>query len=99
MEFLLSNILGHKDVLSKLITKLCEPLEETVIATLTLETEIKSIFYNTILELQVTIKDIRNKAKIDKYIAEKKKEIIDPQFKKIDSKKMFSISDRILIYG
>ena len=66
MESLLSKKLGHADGLSRLIPKPCEPFEETVIATLRLETEIKSVLCNTKRELPVTIEEIRNKAKIDK---------------------------------
>ena len=54
---------------------------------------------NTIQELPVTIKEIRNKAKIGKYITLEKKQIINLQFKKIDSEKIFSICDRILMYS
>ena len=53
---------------------------------------------NTIRELPVAIQENRDKAKIDKYITEKKKQIIDQRYKKIDGEKMFSICDRILMY-
>ena len=43
MEFLLSKRLGHADGLSRLIPKLCESLEENVIATPRLEIEINRV--------------------------------------------------------
>ena len=96
-ELLPSKRLGHADWLCRLIPKQCEPLEESVIATLRLE--IKSVLCNTIRELFVTIEEIQNKAKIDKYITEKQKQIIDQQYKKIDGEKIFSICNGIFMYG
>ena len=55
IELLLSKRLGHADSLSRLIPKLYEPLEETVITTLRLEIEIKSMLCNTIEKLPMTI--------------------------------------------
>ena len=65
-EFLPSNRLGHVDGLYRLILKLWEPLKEIVI-----EIEIKSMLCNTIQELPMTINEIKNKAKINKYITKK----------------------------
>ena len=95
MEFHQSKKSGYMYALSRLIPKPCEPLEETVIATLRLEIEIKSVLCNTIRKLSVTIEEIRNKAKLDKCIIEEKKQIIDRQYKKIDGEKIFSNCDRI----
>ena len=53
MELLLLKSLGHADGLSRLIPKLCDPLEDSVIATLTLQIEIKSVLCNTIRKLPV----------------------------------------------
>ena len=80
MEFFSSKRLGQAYWLSRLIHKLWEPLEETKTETLRLEIEIKWVLCNTIRELPVTINVIRNKAKIDKYLTEKKEKIIDQQF-------------------
>ena len=57
--------------------------------------EIKSVF--CIHELPVTIEEIRNKAKIDKYTTEKKKQTIDQQYKKINEEKIFP-SEGIFMY-
>ncbi len=70
-----------------------------MIIILRLEIEVKSMLCDTIQELPVTFMEIRNKAKIDKYITEKKKQIIDQQYKKIDGEKIFTIYEGILMYG
>ena len=61
-----------------------------MIATLRIEIEIKGLISNNIRELPVIIEEFRNKAKIDKYITEKKK--------KVDGEKIFSC-DGILMLG
>ena len=66
----------HADGLSRLIPKIREPLEETVIASLSLEMDIKNVLYNTVKELPVTLEGITVKAKFDKFIKEKK-EVMD----------------------
>lgn len=73
MEFLLSKRLGHADELSKLIPRLCDPLEESVTAAL----REKSVTCSNIRELPVTLKEIWNKETIEKYITEKKKQILN----------------------
>ena len=90
--------LKHSERLSRLIPKPYESLEEIGIKIKRLKIEIKSVLCNTIWELAVTIQEISNKAKIDKCIIEKKKEIIDLLYRKIESEKLFSICDRILMY-
>lgn len=61
MEFLPSKKLSHVDGLSRLILKFCEPLEDTVIATIRAENEIKNVLCNTATELPVTLEQIRVK--------------------------------------
>ena len=77
MEFLPPKRLRYANGLSRLILKLCQPLEKTAIATRSLKNKIKSVLCNTIQELPVTIEEIRNKAKMDKYMTEKRKQIND----------------------
>ena len=89
MEFLPSKMLDHADELSRLIPKSCESWEITVTATLRFEIEIKSVIFNLIRELPMTIEEIRNKEKIDKNITDKKKQIIDQQYKNIDGEEIF----------
>ena len=82
MEFLSLKRLEYADGLSRLISELCKPFEETVIATQWLERETKSVL----------CKKVRKKSKKDKYIIEKKKQIINQQYKKIKSQKIFFLS-------
>lgn len=79
MEFLPSKRLGHADSLSRLIPKLCDPLEETLIAALRREMKIKSLLCNTTPELPVTLEEISIKEKID---TKKKKQISSQHYKK-----------------
>ena len=99
MEFLPSKKIAHADGLSRLIPKLSEPLEETVIAALSTEMEIKQVLCNTVKELPVTLEEIKFKAKFDKFITEKKKEIMGQINNKSDQDKIFSICDGVLLYG
>ena len=71
MEFLLSKEIGYADRLLRRTPKLSESLKETIIAALSTEMEIKNILYNTVKELPVTLKEIRFKAKFDKFIVQK----------------------------
>ena len=67
MEFLSSKKMPHTDGLSRFIPKIREPLEETVIASLSSEMDIKNVLYNTMKELPVTLEEIMFKAKFDKF--------------------------------
>ena len=69
MEFLQSSELCHADRLSRLFPQNSEPLEDTVIASLQEEIEIK----NTVPELPVTLEEIKNKVLNDNFIVEMKK--------------------------
>ena len=71
MKFLLSNEIAHADGLSKLIQNKTEPLEETVIASLKSEMDVKYVFFNT--ELPATQEEIKFKTKFDKFINQTKK--------------------------
>ena len=66
MEFLRYKEIGHADGLLRLILKQSEPFEETVIAALSTEMEIKkNVLCNTPKELPVTFEEIRFKAEFD----------------------------------
>lgn len=56
-----SKKIDHTDYLSRLVSKNVEPLEDSVIATLKIEKEIKNIMCNIIQKLPVTAEDIQNK--------------------------------------
>ena len=59
MEFLSSKKLRHSDVLSRLIPKFSEPLEDTAIAALRDEKELSVLLCNSIGELPVTLENIK----------------------------------------
>ncbi len=59
--------------LIQLIPKTRERLEETVIASLRSEMDIKYVLYNIVKELPVTLEKIRYKAKFDKFITQAKR--------------------------
>ena len=59
MEYIPSKELEHADGLPRLITKFTKPFEDTVIALLRLENEIKNILFNTVSELPITLDKIR----------------------------------------
>ena len=94
MELLSSKKIPHADGLSGLIPKIREPLEETVIASLSSEMDIKNVLYNTVKELSATLEEIRFKTKFDKFIIEKKNEMMD---QKNNGNYIFSICNGILL--
>ena len=77
MEFLLSQKLGHADGLSRLIPKMREPLEDTVIASLRTESIMSTILCNTVRELPVTLEEIRKEAAKDEFITQIKERIMN----------------------
>ena len=72
-----SKELGHADGLSSLIPKFNEPFEDTVIALLRSENEIKNVLFNTISEQPVTFEKIRIEAKNDNFILKITKQVIN----------------------
>ena len=67
--------------MSRLIPKIREPLEETVIASLSSEMDIKNVLYNTIKEQLVTLEETRFKVRFDKFIRERKEWDYGPEEK------------------
>ena len=59
MEFLPSKEMVHADGLSRLIPKNTEPLEETAIASLRSEMDVKYILFNIVKELPVKLEGIK----------------------------------------
>ena len=59
--------------------------------------DIKYVLYNTVKELPVTWEEMRFEGKFDKFITEKKNKIMDQ--KKNKGNNIFSICNRILLYG
>ena len=68
MEFLPSKKLSYADGLSCLIPKFSEPLEDTVIASIKTENEIKNVLHNTARELPIILEQIRLKLRNDDFI-------------------------------
>ena len=68
MEFLLSLKISHANGLSRLITKHTKPLEDTVIASLQAEVEVKNKLCDTVRDLLVILREIKEKAFDDDFI-------------------------------
>ena len=97
MKFLPSKEIAHANGLSILITKNTEPLEETVIASLRSEMDIKYILFNAIIkEIPVTLEEIKSMTKFDKFINQTKKELMN---QKIKTNNIFSMCNSILRMG
>ena len=75
LEYLPTNKIGHADGLFRLIPNQCQPLEDSVIAALRSNCEIKSIIENTVRDLPVTLSEIRSEAIEDDFINEIKQKI------------------------
>ena len=75
MDFLSSQKLGHTDGLSRLIPKMREPLEDTVIASLHTESIMSTVLCNTVRELPVALEEIRKEAAKDEFITQIKERI------------------------
>ena len=95
MEFLPSKEIAHADGLSRLIPKNTELLEETVIAWLRSEIDVKYFLFNTVKELPVTLEEIEFKIKFDKFINQTKKELMN---QKVKTNNIFSTWNGILMY-
>ena len=70
-----SKKIAHADGLSRLILDNAELLEETVIAALKQEQELKEVLINTVSELPVTLVEIKKAAKMDTYIINMNKQV------------------------
>ena len=96
MEFLSLKEIAHADGLSRLILKNTEPLEETVIASLKSDMDVKYVLFNTVQELSVTLGEMKFKTKFDKFINQTKKELMN---QKVKTNSIFSTCNGILMYG
>ena len=65
MEYIPSKKFGHAHGLSRLFPKYKESLEDTVIASLQSEGELKTTFCNIVRELPVTLEQIKLEALCD----------------------------------
>ena len=67
--------ISHADGLSRLVPKYSEPFEDTIIAALRTDCEIKNMIANTIKELPVTLLEIKSEAMNDDFITHIKQKI------------------------
>ena len=75
IEYLLSKQIIHADGLSRLVAKYSEPFEDTIIAALRTDCEIKNMIANTIKELLVTLLEINSETMNDNFITNIKQKI------------------------
>ena len=68
MEYLPSKKFSHVDRLSRLIPKYKKTLEDTVIASLQSEGELKTTLCNTVMELPVPLEQIKQESLHNEYI-------------------------------
>ena len=75
MDYIPVKLLRHVDELSRIIPKFNEPFEDTVIALLQLENEIKNVLFNKVSELPITFDKIGIETKKDDFIVKIKKQV------------------------
>ena len=73
MEHIPLKDLGHADGLSRLIPKFNKSFEDTIIASLSLQNEMKNVLFNKVGELPVTLDKLRIEAKKDDFIEKNQK--------------------------
>ena len=96
IEYLPSKQISHADGLSMLVPKYSEPFEDTTIAALRTDCEIKNMIANTIKELPVTLLEIKSEAINNGFITNIKQEIAAKNGKVPE---VFSLCDNVLLYG
>ena len=95
MEFLPSQKLGHAGGLSRLIPKIREPLEDTVIISLRTESIMSTVLCNAVRELPVTLEEIRKEAAKDEFITQIKERIAN---KDEEVANAYMLCDEVLLY-
>ena len=91
IEYLPSKEISHADGLSRSVPKYSEPFEDTIIAALRTDCEIKNMIANTIKELPVTVLEIKSEAMNDAFITNIKQKITVPE--------VFSLCDNVPLYS
>ena len=96
IEFQTSKNICHADSLSRPIPQNTEVFEDSIIATLRTNCEIKNMIANTVKELPVTLADIKRESREDEFIQSIKNKIHnkDPNVPEV-----FSICDDVLLYN
>ena len=96
IDFLTSKSICKADSLSRLIPQNTEVFEDSIIATLRTNCEIKNMIANTVKELPVTLADIKRESREDEFIQSIKNKIHnkDPNVPEV-----FSLCDDFLLYS
>ena len=96
IEFLTSKNICHADSLSRLIPKNAEVFEDSIIATVRTDWEIKNMIANPVKEFPVTLADIKRESWEDEFIQSIKNKIHnkDPNVPEV-----FSLCDDVLLYN
>ena len=96
IEYLPSKQISHADGLSRLVPKYSEPFEDTILAELRTDCEIKNMTGNTIKKLPVTLLEIKSEAMNDDFITNIKQKITAKNEKVPE---VFSLCDNVLLYS
>ena len=96
IEFLTSKNICHADSLSRLIPKNTEVFEDSIIATLRTDCEIKNMIAKTVKEFPVILTDIIRESREDGFIQSIKNKIHD---KDPNVREVFSLCDDVLLYN
>ena len=96
LQYLTSKKIAHADGLSRLIPTKSDSFEETVIASIREDVEEKRVLCNTILELPVSLQEIKREAENDDFISSTKRHM---QEKNQTVSNSFLIVDDVLMYN
>ena len=96
IEYPPSKQISHADGLSRMVPKYSEPFEDTIIAALRTDCEIKNMITNTIEELHVTLPEIKCEAINDDFINNIKQKITAKNEKVPE---VFSLCDNVILYS
>ena len=96
IEYLPSKQISHADRLSRLVLKYSEPFEDTIIAALRTDCEIKNMIANNIKELPVIQLEIKSEAINDDFITNIKQKITAKNEKVPE---IFSLCDNVFLYS
>lgn len=96
IKHLSSKNIIHADTLSRLVPSQEERFEESIIANIRADYEVKSMVNNIVRELPVTTKEIKKEAESNDFILEIKSKMVANDQK---VQEIYSICDGILLYG
>ena len=99
IEYLKSKQISHAGGLSRLVPKYSEPFEDTIIAGLQTDCEIKNMIANTIKELLVTLLEIKSEAMNDDFITNITQKITAKKTKKYQNYFHYVITSSYIVKG